>query len=307
MPSLDTIVLNLLRGAVPENADELCQTWKSYKHTVELAEDALGSTMNATSRRIEFDSKTIDFFWLFGFSTWFTIETYAPALVKACLLGVTLESALESDEERGQFELNYKQHLYISKSLLSVANTADITWPQDIPFPTDARDSLNNIQEQAVFDLVAVALSFSILHEYKHVQARAEEKKHENPQEKDEEELACDSWAREYITKGVGVYAKKAGHTYEEVMQKRAMGITLAAFTIHALTSDIDKWGGEEYPSIAVRIQTMIGGYNLSDSSPFWCFTACLLIAVMRQENRKLDYKATTYKEFVTRLLSELH
>lgn len=51
----------------------------------------------------------------------------------------------------------------------------------------------------------------------------------------------------------------------------------------------------------------MIGGYNLSDSSPFWCFTACLLIAVMRQENRKLDYKATTYKEFVTKLLSELH
>ncbi|HHB9365820.1 TPA: phage exclusion protein Lit family protein [Enterobacter roggenkampii] len=307
MPSLETIVLNLLRGAVPENADELCQTWKSYKHTVELAKDAHGSTMNATSRRIEFDSKTIDFFWLFGFSSWLTIETYSPALVKACLEGMTLESALESDEERGQYELNYKQHFHTTKSLLSVANTSDITWPQDIPYPTETRDSLNNAQEQTVFDLVALALSFSILHEYKHVQARAEEKKHENLQEKNEEELACDTWAREYITKGAGDYAKNAGHTYEEVMQKRAMGIALAAFTIHALTPDTDKWGSEEYPSIAMRIQTMIGGYNLSDSSHFWCFTACLLIAVMRQDSRKLDYKASTCKEFVTIILSELH
>lgn len=46
------------------------------------------------------------------------------------------------------------------------------------------------------------------------------------------------------------------------------MGITLAAFTIHALTSDIDKWGGEEYPSIAVRIQTMIGGTTFQIHRP---------------------------------------
>ena len=307
MPLIDTIVINLLRGAIPENAHELCQDWVSYKHTVELADSSKGSTMNATSRRILFDSKTIDFFWLFGFSSWLTIETYCPALEVACSQGITLESALKADEERGQFEMNYKQHLDITKSLLSVANTSDIEWPEDIPYPTGERDSLNNVQEKAVFDLVALALSFSILHEFKHVQARAEEKKYESPQEKDEEELACDTWAREYITKGVGAYAKNSKHTFEEVMQKRAMGIALAAFTIHALTPDIEKWGSGEYPSIAVRIQTMIGGYNLSDSSSFWCFTACHLIAVMRQENRKLDYKATTYKEFVTILLSELN
>ncbi|HHG9067106.1 TPA: phage exclusion protein Lit family protein [Citrobacter freundii] len=307
MPLIDTIVINLLRGAIPENAHKLCEDWTRYKHAVELADNSKGSTMNATSKRIMFDSKTIDFFWLFGFSSWLTIETYSPVLKAACSLDITLESALNYDEERGRFEMNYRQHFEITKSLLSVANTSDIEWPEDIPFPTEARDSLNNDQEKAVFDLVAIALSFSILHEFKHVQARAEEKNHESPQEKDEEELACDTWAREYITKGAGTYAKNSEHTFEKVMQKRAMGIALAAFTIHALTPEVEKWGSGEYPSIAVRIQAMIGGYNLSDSSSFWCFTACHLIAVMRQENRKLEYKASTYKDFVTILLSELH
>ena len=70
-----------------------------------------------------------------------------------------------------------------------------IPWRQDIPFPTDARDGLNNVQEQGfVYDLVALTYG-SILHEYKHVHILAEEKNIEIPQEKDEEELACDSWS----------------------------------------------------------------------------------------------------------------
>lgn len=307
IPSSDTIVLNLLRGAVPENADELCQNWKDYKHTIDVANSSHGSTMNATSKRIQFDSKTIDFFWLFGFSSWLAIETYSPALITASLLNITLEDALKSDEDRGQYELNYKQHLEIAMSLLNVSNTSDIKWPEAIPYPTGNRDSLNDVQHQAIFDLVALGLSFSLFHEFKHVQARTEEKERGNSQKLDEEELTCDVWAREYMMKGVGNYASDEGHAFEKVAQKRAMGISLAAFAIHTLTPDSAKWGNEEYPSIKNRINTMIGGYNFSDSSPFWCFTACLLIAVMRSEDRNLNYKGSSCKEFVFTLLSELH
>lgn len=35
--------------------------------------------MNANRHRIRFDTKTIDLFWLLGFSAWRSIEVYSPA------------------------------------------------------------------------------------------------------------------------------------------------------------------------------------------------------------------------------------
>jgi hypothetical protein len=50
----------------------------------------------------------------------------------------------------------------------------------------------------------------------------------------------------------------------------------------------------------------MIGGYNLPAGSSFWPFTACLLIALMRQEGRPLDIVAQSNQEMVEALLDRL-
>lgn len=307
IPSNDTIVLNLLRGAVPERADELCKNWKAHKHIVEVASSSKGSTMDATSKRIKFDTKTIDFFWLFGFSSWLSLGVYSPALEFATSTDITLEEALNLDDAIGAHEFNFKQHVQLALSLLNVTNTADIEWPIDIPFPTDNRESLTDEQDKAVYDLVALGLSFTLLHEFKHVQGRAEEASSGIYQDKAEEEMACDTWARQFMTKGIGNYVETTEETFDSVAQKRAMGIALAAFTIHALTPDSAKWGGGEYPPIVERIEAMIGGSTLPATSHFWCFTACLLISVMRREGRTLDYKGSSSKDFVVTLLSKLH
>lgn len=169
-PSDRTIVLNLLRGAVPERAEEISKLWLDHGHAVEVAPNAQRSTMNATSKRIKFDTKTIDFFWLIGFSAWRAIEVYAPALTLAVVNGGTIEAALNIDEERGQFEQDYRQRIASAQLLLDAADTSDIAWPDDVPMPTDKRQSLSNGQDMAVFDLVALSLAFALLHEFKHVQ-----------------------------------------------------------------------------------------------------------------------------------------
>jgi hypothetical protein len=74
MPSDRTIVLHLLRGAVPERADEIGSLWTKYAPAVEVAQSKAGTTMNANRHRIRFDTKTIDLFWLLGFSAWRSIE-----------------------------------------------------------------------------------------------------------------------------------------------------------------------------------------------------------------------------------------
>lgn len=50
----------------------------------------------------------------------------------------------------------------------------------------------------------------------------------------------------------------------------------------------------------------MMGGYNLPEASPFWVFTACLLISLMRQDGRRLDYTGSSFRDFVMTLLADL-
>lgn len=60
------------------------------------------------------------------------------------------------------------------------------------------------------------------------------------------------------------------------------------------------------YPPIAERLTVMMSGYHLPSGSPFWPFTACLLIALIRQENRPLDVVAHLNLEMVESLLDRL-
>jgi hypothetical protein len=168
-PSDRTIVLHLLRGAVPERADEISGLWSQYGHAVEVSPSVKGVTMNADASRIKFDTKTIDFFWLLGFSAWRAIEVYSPALVLATLTGMPLDQALNVDAERGQYEFDYRQRVATAQSLVAAEQTGEISWPTDVPEPTADRDGLGDAQGQAAFDLVALALAFALLHEFRHV------------------------------------------------------------------------------------------------------------------------------------------
>lgn len=299
-PSDRTIILHLLRGAVPERADEISGLWSQYGHAVDVAPSAKGVTMNADATRIQFDTKTIDFFWLFGFSAWHAIEVYSPALVLATITGMPLDQALNADAERGPFELDYKQRIASTQSLIAADRTAAISWPADIPEPTSHRESLGDVQHMAAFDLVAFALAFSLLHEFRHVMYCAD---NSAPSTLPEEEIACDTYARDFMTSGLAAYAKKHGHNFAEVQQKRAMGIALAAVTIHTMTPTHAHWGNRQYPPIGERLTAMIHGYELPAGSSFWLFTASLLIALMRQEDRPLDVVAHSNKEMVEMLL----
>ena len=54
--------------------------------------------------------------------------------------------------------------------------------------------------------------------------------------------------AKNDIPSVLNTYAKKHGHNFAEVQQKRAMGIALAAVIIHAMTPTHTHWGNRQYP-----------------------------------------------------------
>jgi hypothetical protein len=53
-----------------------------------------------------------------------------------------------------------------------------------------------------------------------------------------EEEMACDVWAREFMTVKLAAYAQDHAHRYREVLRKRLMGFALAALKRAALISN---------------------------------------------------------------------
>jgi hypothetical protein len=302
-PSERTIVLNLLRGAVPEQADRLCKLWVDHGPDVEVAPSSRGATMNSTSKRIKFDTKTIDLFWLIGFALWRAIALYSPAVVCATRTDLTIDQILADDDERPQLEFDHRQRMSAIVALLEASDTDEIAWPDEIPRPTADRDSLKDCQEKAAFDLVLFALTFAILHELRHVMFR---KAGDAPAEKSAEEMLCDTWAREVMTGKMANYSRETGHAFAEVAQKRATGIALAAIIVHAMTAPSVRWGTDEYPPIADRLTAMIAGYSLPDDSHFWLFTACLLVATLRQDRVPVDVSEPSYKAMVETLLDRL-
>jgi Peptidase U49 len=302
-PSDQTIVLHLLRGAVPERADEISGLWTQYAPAVEVAPSAAGTTMNANRHRVRFDTKTTDLFWLLGFSAWRSIEVYSPALVITMLSGLTIEQALHIDEKLVTFERDYKERMEAAASLISATSTGEIAWPPDVPRPQADRDSFSDPQDKVAFDLTALALAFALLHEFSHVKLLADKAQ---PDTLPEEELSCDIWAREFMTAKLAAYARAHGHAYEEVSQKRAMALALAATIIHAMTPTAAQWGNSEYPPLSDRIQAIVAGFNLPPDSWYWFFVACLLVGIIRQEHRPLDIVGQTPQALAEALIAQV-
>jgi Peptidase U49 len=303
VPSDQTIVLHLLRGAVPERADEISGLWTKYAPAVEVAPSAAGTTMNANRHRVRFDTKTIDLFWLLGFSAWRSIEAYSPALVITMLSGLTIEQALRIDERATTFERDYKERMKAAASLISATSTGEIAWPPDVPRPRADRDSFSDPQDAVAFDLTALALAFALLHEFSHVKLLAEKAR---PDTLPEEEIACDVWARDFMTAKLAAYARAHGHSYQQVSQKRAMALALAATIVHAITPTVAQWGNSEYPPLSDRIHAIVAGFNLSPDSSFWFFAACLLVGIMRQEHRPLDIVGPTPQALAEALIARV-
>lgn len=68
-----TIVLNLLRGAVPERAVELSKYFDRYELEIHL-QGGGKAVVTAGTKRIAFSDDMLDAIWLYTFSDWHAID-----------------------------------------------------------------------------------------------------------------------------------------------------------------------------------------------------------------------------------------
>ncbi|MEH2550760.1 hypothetical protein V1283_007405 [Bradyrhizobium sp. AZCC 2262] len=298
----DTLVA-LMQGAVPERQAETEALWETDNPEVVLVADAKRITLNADKDRIQFDAKTMDVFWLIGFSGWRAIECYTPVVVWSAKSGQALAELIKLDDGLADVEQAYKERRAAAQALIDAEDPASAPWPPDVPEPNADRYALNDPQHQVAFDLTCLAVAFTIFHEFRHVMLDRDKARSRDPRE---EELACDVWAREFMTGKLAAYAADNQHEYCDVLRKRSMGLALAALVLHEITPIWDHGGNRFYFSIADRMQAILDNTPLPANDHFWVFAASLLVGIFRQKHIPIDAPAMSAHELVAYLIARL-
>lgn len=299
------ILVSLMVGCVPEREDEIISLWEQYNPDVIFLDDSKQITLNATGKRIVLNAKTIDVFWLIGFCGWRAIESYSPYVVCSIKSGQSILELIKSDDELDDYERIYKERLAAAQAFINADDYLSAPWPPDIPRPNYDRNVIDDPQYKATFDLSLLAVGFTIFHEFHHVMLDQSNKR---PEDRREEELACDVWAREFITVKLAAYCKSHNHNYHEVLRKRSMGFAIASLILHEITPRWEHGGNCEYFSVTSRLETIIDNTSLPDNDVFWVFVASLLIGVSRQKGMLIDVNAptTSAKSLARHLLNKL-
>ncbi len=298
----DTVIA-LMEGTVPERKDEIASLWKKYNPDVVLVADAKHVTLNADKDRIQFDVKTMDVFWLIGFSGWKAIECYSPLVVWSASSGQTVADLIKVDDELSVAERDYKERRAAAQTLIDAADPTLAPWPPDLPRPSADRDAFNDPQYKAAFDLTCFAVAFTLFHEFRHVMLHRDDARPRDPRE---EELACDVWAREFMTSKLAGYANDNDHDYSQVLRKRSMGLALAVLILHEITPIWDHGGNQLYFSVADRMQAILDNTPLPKNDYFWVFVASLLIGIVRQKDIQIDAPSMSAYELARYLIAKL-
>lgn len=297
------IVIATMTGAVPERREEITAMWEYYSPKVIIAQDAKHITLNANKERIKLDAKTMEVFWLIGFSGWRAIECYSPHVICSAASGQKVETLIQDDDDLAAVELAYRERRAAAQTFIDAADPTTAPWPPDLPRPNPNREAFTDPQYQATFDLTCLAVAFALFHEFRHVMLDYDGQR---PQDLREEEIACDVWAREFMTAKLATYARDHGHGYHEVLRKRSMAFSLAALILHEITPIRDRGGNAAYFSVATRLQTILANTPLPNDDHFWVFAASLLVGIFRQSGRDINAPSLQAQALTNYLLAKL-
>jgi hypothetical protein len=317
------LIEKLLVASAPERADDLAEIWREYDPRFCISRDSKGVQLSANSERVLFDHKTMCVYWLLAFAGWRALECYCPAvlcslppsnlahafgldeqLIAAMLpAAMTVADVLKLDRGISKVEQRLDEHLYLAHSMLRANALHDSDWPADIPRPGADRDTLANNSERAVFDLACISTAYAFCHELRHVMYA---KKRNAPTSRPDEEIACDAWAREFLTAKLGVYAEREGLDYRKVLAKRSMAAAVGIFVLYETSDRYGDGGTEKYPAIADRMDATLRETRLGESDNLWVLYAAVLIAILRRRNKMPAVQALSPKRLCELLVDEI-
>lgn len=289
-------------AAAPERKSDLQDIWKKYDPSFFCVADEKGITLKAQKSSISFSPKTMSVFWLLGFAAWKIFVCHSPHLFLSVISGREIDDdMLQSDDGLYEAKGAFTEILSASEDLISAESLDDVTWPDDVPRPLSDKTNFS-VEQQATFDLIMIATAYAMLHEIKHVMFNQDGNR---PSDADEE-IACDTFARDFILDGYLEYADESGEPADKILMKRAMGIALGAFIVYEMTPDHGLRGNSDYPPIADRFDALIGKIQASADNDFWMLAGTLLIATLHRWDRNVAIPSDTPDKMCRSLIDEI-
>ncbi len=322
-PISPEFVANLLKASAPERLDEITTLWKQYDPQFFVADDGPGVLLSTNSKRVVFDRKTMAVYWLLSFAGWKVLECYSPAALcslpadtlpgflgihpdsipQAPTAGATIAQVLEADHGLAAVEARFNEIIYIARSILLADHMEEADWPNDIPSLEADRALLASDAEKATFDLAWMSTAFAFCHEIRHLMYAKDKNA---PPSRPEEELSCDIWARDFLTQKIAIYSRDRSVDAESVLGKRSIAAAIGIFVLYESSERYGDAGSENYPPIADRMKVTLGNTPLDKNNRFWATYACVLVAILRRRNVRLDVTAQDAKQLCELLIDKI-
>jgi Peptidase U49 len=315
-------VEKLLRASAPERTADLKTLWDKYQPEFYVADDGAGVMLSASKKRVVFDQKTMSVYWLLSYAAWRVLDCYSPAVL--CSLppdglaerlgldpgqlpptnpaGTTIETVVRDDNGLAASESRFDELIYAARTILNAKEFLHDAWPGGIPFPGAERESLP-AQDRATFDLACMSTAFAFCHEIRHVMYAKDQNA---PSSRPDEELACDCWAREFLTAKLGVYAREQEGNYEDILGKRSMATAVGIFVLYESSERHGDAGSEDYPPLADRMDATMRNTPLMPNHNFWVFYACVLLAILRRRRVTPNVTAQNAEELCALLVDKV-
>jgi DMSO/TMAO reductase YedYZ heme-binding membrane subunit len=153
--------------------------------------------------------------------------------------------------------------------------------PEAVPFPAavieaqERRDPTLRIEHAAIKDLALFAITYVLLHELRHVAFNSGR----SGISRRDEEFACDEFAIAQVLGSAARWQPQDRSQVDpaKVVFKRAMGLLVGFFVLHALTPEGLREQHTDYPSLFTRLTATVGAIALPEDHELWLFGATLL------------------------------
>lgn len=299
----ENAVKNLILAAAPERKEELEELWRRFSPQIEFIEDKEGFSLEAGAfGLVLFNHKSMSQIWLLGFAAQHALHAYSPYLLLSSTYGLPIKSEdFQLDSLTKKLANQAKTLLNKTIALNESLSIDTFIWPSEVPEPLNGKPS--DINGSMVFDLLCMTAAYCFLHEIKHVMFKETGEKMEAL----DEELACDTFAREFLLEKIELYSQISNYPIELLKMKRAMSICLNSLLLLLLTPNNQWSGSQSHPSVIQRISALTNDLDLPDNNYFWTYLSCITILILENSNVKFSFPVIdSQKKFCIFLLEEL-
>lgn len=295
-------VKRLIMGSAPERISDFEALWKKHKPEVEFTDNKMDFNLTAGPYGLLlFDHRTMNKLWLVGFAAQRAFQNYGGGLHVLQLLGADCPTEeIQRFFEQTPFQTQYSRIITTVKRLAEIGPCEDFDWPEEVPPAIGKPTDLNGMM---AFDLLCIGAGFCFLHELNHIILASQPNHNLSAQE---EEFACDRFARDFLLDEVVSFSDQNGVRCELVKTKRLMGMGLISLLFLTITPKRSWLGSSSHPSIFDRIDALTEGVDIPDDDYFWIYMCCILLAELALCTKVKIGVFSSHKERFKSLVTQL-